>query len=126
MNTQQTKQLAKDLGIDKAVRIIAGSGKNNNRINFWEDWGGLAFTATFGAGTNSARVRVDDESPCSGMVLYAADDYGRHIETFRPGNWVNRFINHANIIKGVNGANQLLSRVRQARKEQEKFSDFNI
>lgn len=96
-------EMAQSLGIDDAVRVVAKSGKNHDHGPNWHaEWGGMEFSATFGAGTNSARVDVKQYStgdgcvsPLSNQQLYAAKEFGRHIETFRAGPWVNRLLARA-------------------------------
>jgi hypothetical protein len=104
---------AKEIGMDKIVRVVAKNGKpdgyHRNYLKIWEE---MKISATFGAGTNSASVRMQD-----GTVLYEASDYGRYLKTFRYGPWVDRLkmtakqieekIDTENIIKEAEKENSL-------------------
>jgi hypothetical protein len=87
-------KVAQSINLDDAVRVIAKSGKNHDRgPNWYAEWGDMTFKATFGAGTNSASVSVvSNDWHVNHILLYSASEYGRHIETFRYGPWVNRLL----------------------------------
>jgi hypothetical protein len=97
-------ELTNSLGIDAAVRIIAKSGRSHDRgPNWYVEWGEMAFSATFGAGTNSASVSVSNmDISTNHMLLYSADDYGRYVRVFRHGPWVNRLLAYADELRHAN------------------------
>lgn len=115
--------LAKMINIDDAVRTIAKSGKNHDRgPNWYAKWGGMNFSATFGAGTNSASVKIMEmPSTKYGEVLYSASEYGRHIEIFRAGPWVNRLLAHADELRQ---ANKIEAQEREAEVAAAKLDNF--
>lgn len=99
-------EMAQSLKIDDAVRTVAQSGHNHDGgPNWYIKWEGLNISATFGAGTDSASIfAISSDISINGITLYHADDYGRHIETFRYGPWVHRLLQHAGELRRANEA----------------------
>ena len=85
--------------IDQAIRMIAReTGKaDSHRFNYYAKWEQCEIRATFGAGTNSCRLVLDDAN--DGIVLYEAMDYGRLVVSFRDGKWVSRIVATAEELK---------------------------
>lgn len=117
--------LAQSLTLDAAVRVIAKSGKNHDGGPNWYaecDRGELQISSTFGAGTNSASVRVTKTTDgggggaLSGTTLYEATNYGRHVSLFRVGPWVNRLLAHANA----------LCRANKSKAQEHKFEEVDF
>ena len=120
-------EIAQSLNIDDAVREVAQSGTNHDKNhgfgpNWYAIWGGMSFSATFGAGTNSANVvMVSNDEATNHLLLYSALDYGRRIETFRTGPWVNRLLAHADELRQ---ANKIKAQEREAEKVAQKKKNF--
>lgn len=72
---------ARELKLDQAIRTICKLKGTGDGINYYVEWFDLRLSATFGAGTNSTKVKSGED------VLYHASDYGRYIETFKFGSW---------------------------------------
>lgn len=124
------QNLAKMLGIDNAVRWVAQSGKNHDQgPNWYAKWGGMNFAATFGAGTNSASVRVEtaeEGGHLDNEKLYGASDYGHHIETFRNGPWVHRLLNWASILQANNEGEAERVKAKQEEAQSLKFKKVDF
>ncbi len=104
-------QIAQDLNLDAAIRTVAKSGKFYGD-KWWLEWEGLSIGATVGAIYASATVRiVSNDTTISRLKLYFANEYGRHIKTFRYGPWVHRLIAHA---EGIRKANKTQAKIDEA------------
>jgi hypothetical protein len=110
--------IARDLGLDDVVRTVAQSGQNHdNGPNWYAVWEDMDISATFGAGTNSATVRFDEQ------ILYQADEYGRHIKTFRYGPWVHRLEARAEELRQLNKIKRQQAEEATARRVLENFRE---
>ena len=117
---EQAKQEATEKDVDRIVRVIAFSGEISGP-NGYRHFDGLLFEATDGAGTNSARVRIYDDSKRSMQYLYRADDYGRVLQVFRTGPWVKRAVLEA---AKEEAALEAARKDRDMRAAEEKAANF--
>jgi hypothetical protein len=121
-------ELAQSLNFDAAVRVVAKSGKNHDQgPNWYAEWNELAISATFGAGVNGTSVSiVNNDVITNHMLLYHANDYGRHIKTFRPGPWVERLLKRANELRKVNETLRQERKAEEARRAADNFKEVNF
>jgi uncharacterized protein YodC (DUF2158 family) len=121
-------EIAQSLNIDTAIRVVAKSGKNHDRgPNWYAEWNEMAISATFGAGTNSASVSVVSKNwEKNSLLLYNASDYGRHIETFRKGPWVERVLNHANKLRQDNEVKAQERKDRESARQLDNFREVDF
>jgi hypothetical protein len=119
---QEIRELAKALNIDGIVRAVAKAGQcDDARINYTAEWEEMIVRATFGAGTNTARVTLAD-----GRTLYRAHDYGRHLEEFHYGPWCERMSAAAEAISLGNSAQEQLNKEQALREESSRFTEVDI
>jgi hypothetical protein len=121
-------EMAQSLGIDNAVRTVAKSGKNHDSgPNWYAEWGDMHFSATFGAGTNSATVSVVSmDVETNHLLLYHADEYGRHIDVFRNGPWVSRLLNWASILQADNEKEAQRIKAQRIEAQLDKFKEVDF
>lgn len=114
------KGLAKELAVESLVRTVALNGRSDEaKINFSNEWGGCHFQATQGAGTNSTKLYMQD-----GEILYMAHDYGKHVEVFRRGPWVERLRLHVEYLKEQNRQRDAERRQAEQAAMLDSFSDI--
>lgn len=87
MKQTEAQVTVNQLQLDRHVRCLAKAGHTQSGINYFTQWEICDIAATFGAGTNSASVRLPD-----GTYVYHASNYGLHVLDYRPGPWVDRLI----------------------------------
>lgn len=120
-------ELAHCLNIDDAVRTVAQSGKNHDYgPNWYAEWEGMVFGATFGAGTNSANISTTYDGQSVKQALYRASDYGRHIEIFRYGPWVDRLLDYAEGLREANKVEAEESEVASAARKKSNFQEVDF
>lgn len=108
---------AKELDIDRYIRIIAMSGKDEDgrKINFFNEWEGCSVRIITQGGTNSASIFFFGDNTLEGSYIYYAEGYGKRIQIFKFGPWVHRLISKAKEILAVNEA-----------KEESKFQEIDF
>ncbi len=128
MNKEQACNLALDLALDDAIRTIAKSGNNHDSgPNWYVEWEDLSIGATFDAGTNNATIRlISNDIAINHLMLYSANSYGRHIETFRYGPWVHRLIAHAQEIRKADEAQHKSDQAAKAETDAAKFAEVDF
>ncbi len=120
-------EMAQSLKLDDAIRTVAKSGLSTIGPDWYAEWGGMGFSVTFGARTNSATVRViSNDVATNHLLLYHAADFGRHIETFRYGPWVHRIIDHAGVLCQANEAQAKIDEVAKAETDDAKFKEVDF
>ncbi len=109
MLKQAAKEKVAALNLDAAIRTVAKSGESDpERINWKATFAGMEIRATFGAGTNSASVRLNREP------VYESLEFGRYLEVFRDGDWVEtllRLADQAALIEEARTRSRKLGRV---------------
>jgi hypothetical protein len=109
------------VGLDGSVRTIAKAGNGDSaRINYVNTWEDANVSATFGAGTNTASVKLAD-----GTILYQAHQYGQHLEIFRMGAWVERLMAEARRISKANERERYLEKRAAIEDESGRFSPID-
>lgn len=117
MTKDEAIQIAKELEIEMAVRVVAKAGRpeDSNGINYINISRGFTCRSTFGAGTNSSSVKLDN------LTVYKSLDYGRHIEIFRFGQWCHDLVEMSKNIDAINQAEEI---IKIANDEAEELSRF--
>lgn len=118
---KEAKYKAGEIGIDGIVRTIATRGRESSTPNVYFNWDGFDLHATFGAGANGTSVRFGRD-----VILYEARDYGRHIEVFRYGPWVEKFKEQARLIRIALDAKATEAQAEQAKNLLWAFSQVDI
>ncbi len=117
---EMLKQAAKEkviaLDLDSVIRVVAKSGESDSeRINWKSSFGGIEIRATFGAGTNSASVRLNRE------LVYESLEFGRYLEVFRDGAWVETVLRLSDQSALIAEAQKRSQKLRQVVEEIKKF-----
>ena len=112
--------IARELGIDRAARLIASAGEtdNVNTRNMWE--GSVLVRATTGAGTNSTSITR------YGVVLYEADNYGKYVKAFRFGAWCARLVADAEKIEKELEEKRVYQKELKKREEEARFEAIDF
>lgn len=121
---------ARELSIDEAVRTIARESyySHSSFVNYYAKFENLDISATFGAGTNSAVVSVDDGSNMAGPenTLYRASEYGQFVSVFRYGPWAHRLIDEAERLKALSEVEKLLIRLYDDQREADNYREVDL
>lgn len=131
MNDQQRLAIhrARELNIDDAVRMIAKNTyySHSSHINYYAKFEGLELSATFGAGTNGARVFVaDGPMATEENTLYQATDYGNFISVFRYGPWVHRLLAEAERIEALAEVEKQLARQADEQRRERNYQEVDF
>lgn len=117
------KNAAKDDDIDIVVRMIAGHKGGGDQHNKDCEFDGKEFSATAGAGTNSATVRVKSRGRPT-ITLYEANAYGENVTIYRRGPWVQRAIDKAESIGDREAALARAKEDEKIRADADKFTPY--
>jgi hypothetical protein len=116
MLKQAAREKAAALNLDAAIRTVAKSGDPDAaRINWKATFGGLEIRATFGAGTNSASVRLNRE------LVYESLEFGRYLKVFRDGTWVETLLRLSDQSALIEEARPRSQKLKQVVEEIKKF-----
>jgi len=121
---------ARELNIDQAVRTVAKERYYNhsNHINYYARFEKLHISATFGAGTNSAVVSIDDGSNMATEenTLYRATNYGHFISVFKYGPWVHRLIAEAERLEALAEVEKQVARIVDERRRAANYEEVDF
>ncbi|MCP4083186.1 MAG: hypothetical protein GY743_23435 [Planctomycetaceae bacterium] len=129
-NKREACALARRLNLDSHIRTVckAMAHSNSSGINYYATWDELHISTTSGAGTNSACVRIADGNGMATIenTIYSADDYGKYINVFRYGPWVEKIIAKSKEIRAANDEADKVREADEAKKEAFSFSEVDI
>ena len=125
---EQAIEKAQELRIDMMVRTIAKSGTCDGAgINYCAKWEDFGVFATFGAGTNSARVqKIEHTMSGKRLIVYQADEYGQYIKVFRYGPWVERMQETVGKLFAQQEAEEIVKKEAEQETIREAFSEIDI